>query len=97
MDKYLFFSAEAESPAGYYLMEMWNPVEMDFNATHIASEYGDQLDNICIVFICTSEQLLFVSRIQNVLDRHNVKDVLRNTPECRSFLKSFPKNKATGR
>ena len=39
----------------------------------------------------------FVSRIQNVLDRHNVKDVLRNTPECRSFLKSFPKNKATGR
>ena len=39
----------------------------------------------------------FVSRIQNVLDRHNVKDVLQNTPECRSFLKSFPKNKATGR
>jgi hypothetical protein len=58
MDRYLFFSAEAESPAGYYLMEMWNPVEMDFNATHIASEYGDQLDSICIVFICTSEQLL---------------------------------------
>ena len=39
----------------------------------------------------------FVSRIQNVLDRHNVKDVLRNTPECRLFLKSFPNKKATGR
>jgi uncharacterized membrane protein YczE len=34
----------------------------------------------------------FVSRIQNVLDRHNVKDVLRNTPECSLFLKRFPKN-----
>ena len=33
----------------------------------------------------------FVSRIQNVLDRHNVKDVLRNTTECKAFLKRFPK------
>lgn len=39
----------------------------------------------------------FVSRIQNVLDRHYVKDVLRNTPECRLFLKNFPKNKPTGK
>ena len=44
MDRYLFFSAEAESPAGYFLMKMWHPVEKDFNAIHVASEYGDQLD-----------------------------------------------------
>ena len=56
--RYLFFSAEAESPAGYYLMNMWHPVEMAFNAIHVASEYGDHLDSICIVFVCTSEQLL---------------------------------------
>lgn len=30
----------------------------------------------------------FVSRIQSVLDKHNVKDILRNTPECRAFLKT---------
>ena len=26
--RYLFFSAGAESPAGYYLMNMWHPVEI---------------------------------------------------------------------
>lgn len=29
-----------------------------------------------------------VSRIQCVLDKHNVKDTLRNTPECATFLKT---------
>ena len=56
--RYLIFSAEAESPAGYYLMNMWHPVEMAFNAIHVASEYCDQLDSICIVFVCSSEQVL---------------------------------------
>ena len=46
MDRYLFFSAEAESPVGYYLMEMWNPVEMAFNAIHVASEYRKQMEGI---------------------------------------------------
>lgn len=29
-----------------------------------------------------------VSRIQGVLDKHNVKDILRITPECKTFLKT---------
>ena len=29
-----------------------------------------------------------VSRIQGVLDKHNMKDTLRNTPECRAYLKT---------
>ena len=29
-----------------------------------------------------------VSRIQEILDKHRVKDILKNTPECAAFLKS---------
>ena len=29
-----------------------------------------------------------ISRIQGVLDKHNVKDTLKNTPECAAFLKT---------
>ena len=55
---YLFFSTESEMPAGYYLMNLWDPIEKAFNSMHCATEYGNQLDHICIVFICTSNNLL---------------------------------------
>ena len=54
----LFFSAEAESPAGYYLLRMWVPVEKLFNELHSFNEYGNQIQHICIVFICTSDTLI---------------------------------------
>ena len=55
----LFFSAEAESPAGYYLMKMWAPVEKLFNEKHCFDEYGgNKLQNICFIFICTSDTLI---------------------------------------
>ena len=55
---YLCFSAEAEAPAGYYLMKLWNPIEIEFNKIHNAKEYCSEIDSICIVFICTREELV---------------------------------------
>ncbi len=54
----LFISAEAEAPAGYYLMKMWVPVETLFNDQHCFTDYGDQIQKICLVFICTSDSLI---------------------------------------
>lgn len=55
---FLFFSAETEPPAGYYLMQISNPVEKLFNNLHKAAEYTDELDSIGIVFICVSNKSL---------------------------------------
>ena len=54
----LFISAEAESPAGYYLMKMWDPIEKLFNKQHNFNEYGNQIQSVCLVFICTSDALI---------------------------------------
>ena len=95
--KYLFFSAEAESPAGYYLMNMWNPVEMAFNAIHVASEYGDHLDSICIVFVCTSEQLLsngFYPERKYISHKKRFADYRVHVPYL-DFLESNPPERWT--
>ena len=95
--RYLFFSAEAESPAGYYLMNMWHPVEMAFNAIHVASEYGDHLDSICIVFVCTSEQLLsngFYPERKNISHKKRFADYRVHVPYL-EFLESNPPERWT--
>ena len=94
---YLFFSAEAESPAGYFLMKMWHPVEKDFNAIHVASEYGDQLDSICIVFVCTSEQLLsdgFYPERKYISHKKRFADYRVHVPYL-EFLESNPPERWT--
>ena len=54
---FLFFSSETEPPAGYLIMKMLNPVEIEFNRLHFSNEYCNIIDSICIVFICVSENL----------------------------------------
>ena len=53
----LFFSSEAQSPTGQYLVNIYYPVYSRFNEIY-ASKYADcELDNITIVFICTDEEM----------------------------------------
>ncbi len=56
--RFLFFSAEAKSPAGYLLVQAIHPIELQFNAKYASKYATDRLENITIVFICTDEELL---------------------------------------
>lgn len=55
---FLFFSAEAKSPAGKYLMDLISPIEVEFNEKFSNKYSVDKLNNITIVFICTDEEML---------------------------------------
>ena len=54
---FLFFSTESEAPAGYFLINILNPLQKEFNKNHFASDYTNLLDNISIIPICISENL----------------------------------------
>ena len=58
MNNYLFLSAESSPPAGYILSKTIFPAEAIFNQKHHAKEYGDALNSVGIIFICTSEDLI---------------------------------------
>ena len=55
---FLFFSAEALHPAGKYLMNLIYPIQNEFNRKFTEKYADDELENITIVFICTSEEML---------------------------------------
>ena len=54
---FLGFSAEATSPAGYLLISIINPVKKNFLELFGEKEYCPQLDDIFIVFVCTSKEM----------------------------------------
>lgn len=54
---FLAFSAEAKAPAGFILMNMINPVKKMFNNRFSVKNYCVDLDDIFIVFICTSNEM----------------------------------------
>lgn len=56
-NKFLFFSAEAQSPTGKYLMNIYYPVENKFNEIYASKYVNEDLENITIVFICTDESM----------------------------------------
>ena len=39
-------------------MQMMNPIEIKFNERHSSFEYTESIDDVTIVFICTSERLI---------------------------------------
>ncbi len=51
-------STESQSPAGYFIMKILNPIAEEFNTRHNAHEYGTCFDNIGFIAICTSEKLI---------------------------------------
>lgn len=56
-EQLLFFSAEAKSPAGKYLMNLIFPIETAFNENSAYKYSNDNLNSITIVFICTDEDM----------------------------------------
>lgn len=54
---YLFFSTEAEIPAGYFIVKILAPIAKKFNNLYDSKRYSDKIDSICIVAICTSLRL----------------------------------------
>ena len=54
---FLKFSAEAKSPAGYIIMELTRPVERLLNTRFPNKSYCDSLDDIFIVFVCTTREM----------------------------------------
>ena len=54
---FLGFSAEATSPAGYYLMELIKPVRKIFDERFSQKKYTPDLDDVFIVFICFSKEM----------------------------------------
>lgn len=56
-NKFLFFSAEAQSPTGKYLMNIYYPIETKFNEIYASKYANEELDDIAIIFICTDEQM----------------------------------------
>lgn len=56
-NRFLFFSAEAQSPTGKYLMNIVNPVEQRFNEIYESKYKNEELERIAIIFICTNESM----------------------------------------
>lgn len=54
---YLFFSAEAEAPAGFFIIKILNPIAKRFNDLYNSRRYSDKIDSLCIIAICTSPRL----------------------------------------
>lgn len=54
---FLFFSTESEAPAGYFLINILNSLQKEFNKNHFAKDYTSLLDNISIIPICISDKL----------------------------------------
>lgn len=57
-DKFLFFSAEAQNPAGKILMDILLPVERRFMDTYSDVRFSTKLDKISIIPICMEESCL---------------------------------------
>lgn len=55
---FLNLSTESEAPAGYFIMKILNPIEIEFNKLHQAAEYGSKIDNIGVIPICTSKRMI---------------------------------------
>ena len=52
---YLFFSAECQSPSGYFIFKILNPIEQQFNDEFTKMYQERELESIAIIFICFEE------------------------------------------
>ena len=69
---YLFFSAESQDPAGYFICKMLNPIEQRFNEKFTQKYENRELSQITIIFICMEEEWFkerkYISRINRYAD-----------------------------
>lgn len=64
IDKFLFFSAEAQTPAGSLLMDILRPVEKRFLDVYSDVRFSANLDTIGIIPICMEESRLQDSSVR---------------------------------
>lgn len=89
-NKFLFFSAEAKSPAGYHLINLIHPIEISFNKDYSDKYSSAELENITIVFICTDEDMIaqgFYKERKYISHKNKYADIRLHIPYD-EFLKA---------